>query len=97
MSRGESTQARPGQGRGSLRLHLVLVALLARGCGGDKPDTGAMAPEAPAATATEAGAPQAVSSIGGEGVATAPTETQAATSIAAATAVAAGDSGGDWR
>ena len=55
----------------------MLVALPAGGCGGDKLDTGATAPEAPAATGTEAGATQACTQVvpgaGGEGVAAAPT------------------------
>lgn len=77
----------------------MFIALSAGGRGGDKLDTGAIAPEDPAATGTEARTSQpraqAVSTTGGEGVATAPTETQASTSNAAATAVATGNSGGD--
>lgn len=68
------------------------------GRGGDKLDGGAIASKASAATGTEAGAsqacPQAVPTTGGEGVAAAPTETQASASDAAA-AVATGNSGGD--
>lgn len=77
----------------------MFIALSAGGRGGDKLDTGTIAPKAPAATGTEAGASQphaqAVPTTGGEGIATAPTETQASTSNAAATAVATGNSGGD--
>lgn len=77
----------------------MLIAFSAGGCGGDKLDTGAIAPRAPAATGTEAGAPQAhtqaVSTTGGEGVAAAPTKTQASTSDATATAIATGNCGGD--
>lgn len=87
------------RGEGAERLHLVFIALPAGGRSGDKFDTGATAPKAPAATGTEARAPQActqaVPSTGGEGVATAPTKTQVSTSNAAATAIATGNGGGD--
>lgn len=84
-----------GRGEGAGWLHLVLIALPAGGCSGDKLDTGATAPKAPVATGTEAGAPQAVPTTGGEGVAAAPTKTQASTSNAAATAMATGNGGGN--
>lgn len=88
-----------GQERGSTYIYLVLIAFSAGGCGGDKLDTGAIAPRASTATSTEAGTPQdrtqAVSTTGGEGVATAPTKTQASTSDATATTIATGNCGGD--
>lgn len=90
---GQQAGRLQGRGEGAGWLHLMLVALPAGRCGGDKLDTGATAPEAPAATGTEAGATQAcaqvVPSAGGEGVAAAPTETQASTSGATAAAIAA--------
>lgn len=74
----------------------VLVALPAGGCGGDKLDARATAPQAPAATGSESRTPQAVPAAGGEGVAAAPSETQTSTSKAATTAVASGNGGGDY-
>lgn len=96
---GQQASRLQGRGGGVGWLHLMLVALPAGGCGRDKLDTRATAPEAPAATGAEAGAAQAraqvVPSAGGEGVAAAPTETQTSASKAAAAAVATGNSGGD--
>ena len=88
-----------GSAEGEGRLPLVLIALPAGGRGGDKLDAGATAPEAPAATGTEARAPQArsqtVPTTSGEGVAAAPTDAEAAATNAAASSVATGDGGGD--
>lgn len=78
----------------------MLIALPTGRRSGDKFDTRATAPKAPVAASTEAGAPQActqaVPTTGGEGVATAPTETQASSSKAAATSVATGNRGGNY-
>lgn len=97
--RGECRPARSELVSGNRMAYLVLVALPTGGRSGDKFDTGATAPKAPVAASTEAGAPeactQAVPTTGGEGVAAAPTETQASTSKAAATSVATGNSGGN--
>lgn len=77
----------------------MLVVLPAGRCGGDEFDARATAPWAPAVTGSEARGPQAcaqaVPTAGGEGVAAAPTETQASTCDATATAIATGNGGGD--